>query len=199
MEIRVATICDFAQVREGLLSVISAGVTRLWRSQYPAPLGVMVALIFELVPGSASIPREVRFRVENADGARLAEAVGAIQVDPSPGLDPGETVDIATGSRLPRSATASCWPLSNRHRSDDRGYRSHHACLSCRLPERRSQTSVALTRSHSTRAFPDPATKPFPQTDHYLPSPAAASAGRGPGEDGSSTRVNSLIGSGLGC
>ena len=94
MEIRVATICDFAQVREGLLSVISAGVTRLWRSQYPAPLGVMVALIFELVPGSASIPREVRFRVENADGARLAEAVGAIQVDPSPGLDPGEMLTL---------------------------------------------------------------------------------------------------------
>lgn len=62
MEIRVATICDFAQVREGLLSVLSAGVTRVWQTQYPAPLGVMVALIFELAPGSARIPCEVRFR-----------------------------------------------------------------------------------------------------------------------------------------
>ena len=94
MKIRVATICDFAQVREGLLSVMSAGITRLWRTQYPAALGVMVALIFELVPGSASVPREVRFRVENADGARLAEAVCGIQVDPSPGLDPGEMLPI---------------------------------------------------------------------------------------------------------
>ena len=51
MEIRVATICDFAQVRDGLLSVISAGITRVWRSQYPAPLGVMLALVFEVGPG----------------------------------------------------------------------------------------------------------------------------------------------------
>ena len=94
MEIRVATICDFAQVREGLLSVISAGVTRIWRSQYPAPLGVMLALIFEVGPSDARIPREVRFRVENADGARLAEAAGAIQADPSPGHDPGEMLTL---------------------------------------------------------------------------------------------------------
>jgi len=94
MDIRVATICDFAQVREGLLSVLSAGITRVWQTQYPAPLGVMVALIFELAPGGASIPREVRFRVENADGDRLAEGVGAIQANPSPGLDPGEMLTL---------------------------------------------------------------------------------------------------------
>ena len=94
MEIRVATICDFAQVREGLLSVLSAGITRVWQTQYPAPLGVMVALIFELAPGSASIPHEVQFRVENADGDRLAEGAGAIQADPSPGHDPGEMLTL---------------------------------------------------------------------------------------------------------
>lgn len=94
MEIRVATICDFAQVREGLLSVLSAGITRVWQTQYPAPLGVMVALVFELAPGAATTPREVQFRVENADGDRLAEGVGAIQADPSPGHDPGEMLTL---------------------------------------------------------------------------------------------------------
>ena len=94
MEIRVATICDFAQVREGLLSVLSAGITRVWRSQYPAPLGVMLGLIFEVTPGRAKFPREVRIRVENADGARLAEATGGFQVDPSPGHDPGEMLTL---------------------------------------------------------------------------------------------------------
>ena len=90
MIIRVATLCDFAQVRERLLSVISAGVTRVWRSQYPAPLGIMLALICEIDPGSASIPREIRIRAENADGGRLAEAACAFQLDPGPGHDPGE-------------------------------------------------------------------------------------------------------------
>ena len=45
MKVSVAAICDFAQVREGLLSVISAGINRLWRPQYPAPMGAMLALI----------------------------------------------------------------------------------------------------------------------------------------------------------
>ena len=38
-----------------------------------------------------------------------------------------------------------------------------------------------MTKSHSTRAYPDHATEPFSQTDRYLSSPAADSAGRGPG------------------
>ena len=89
MEIRVATICDFAQVREGLLSVLSAGITRIWNNQYPAPLGVMIALILEINPSDTPI-QEVRIRVENEDGAQLAEASGGFKLEPGPGLDPGE-------------------------------------------------------------------------------------------------------------
>lgn len=90
MEIRVATICDFAQVREGLLSVLSAGITRIWNKQYPAPLGVMIALILEINPSDTLVPQEVRIRVENEDGAQLAEASGGSQMKPGPGHDPGE-------------------------------------------------------------------------------------------------------------
>lgn len=90
MEIRVATICDFAQVREGLLSVLSAGITRIWNNQYPAPLGVMIALILEINPSDTLVPQEVRIRVENEDGAQLAEASGGFQMEPGPGHDPGE-------------------------------------------------------------------------------------------------------------
>lgn len=100
MEIRVATICDFAQVREGLLSVLSAGITRVWQNQYPAPLGIMLALIFELNP-SEPLTNEVRFRIEDEDGTRLAEASGIVQVDLSPDHDKGEmlTVPLAVDFR----------------------------------------------------------------------------------------------------
>ena len=94
MEIRVATICDFAQVREGLLSVMSAGVNRIWSSQYPGRLGVMLALMFEVSPGQVGMPLDVHIRVEDADGVRLSEATASIQANPSAEHDPGEMLTV---------------------------------------------------------------------------------------------------------
>ena len=92
MELSVAAICDAAQVREGLLSVLSAGVNRVWRETYPAPMGVMLALLVEMTPGEAKTPHEIRIRVEDADGRdRLAEVLAAFQTTGISSLnDPGE-------------------------------------------------------------------------------------------------------------
>lgn len=92
MKLSVAAICDFAQVREGLLSVISAGVNRVWRETYPAPMGVMLALLVEMTPAESKMPHEIRIRVEDADGRdRVAEVLGAFQtLQVSPLNDPGE-------------------------------------------------------------------------------------------------------------
>ena len=92
MQIQVATICDFASVRDTLITIVSAGLTRVWRSQYPAPLGVMLALIFEVHP--SPVPKEVRVRVEDADGVLHAESTIGFQVGPGPGHDPGEMLTI---------------------------------------------------------------------------------------------------------
>lgn len=94
MEIRVATLCDFAQVREGLLTVASGGITRVWRSQFPAKLGIMLALIIETTAAEAIEPREIRIRVENEDGGRLAEAAGGFQLQTVPDHDPGEMLSL---------------------------------------------------------------------------------------------------------
>ncbi len=92
MNIRVATLCDFAQVREGLLSIMSAGITRVTRPQFPAPAEITVALMIELHPSEAMAPHEIRKRMEDADGRRIAEAVGAFQMATNPATDPGEMV-----------------------------------------------------------------------------------------------------------
>ncbi len=93
MKICVAALCDFAQVRESLLTVASAGITRVWRPQYPAPMGLMLALVIEVAPAEAALPREIRIRVEDSDGKRLAESSGGFQVDvPPEGNDPGEVL-----------------------------------------------------------------------------------------------------------
>ena len=95
MKVCAAAICDFAQARDGLLTVVSAGINRLWRPQYPAPMGVMLALIVEVSEGEAKVPREIRLRVEDGDGAPLAEASAGFQIEPPPAqLDPGELMMV---------------------------------------------------------------------------------------------------------
>lgn len=92
MDVRAALLCDFAQVREGVLIVSSGGITRLGRSQYPADMGIMLALMFEVEPNEIVTPREIRIHVETEDGAKLSEAIGTLQGVPPPNLDPGETL-----------------------------------------------------------------------------------------------------------
>ena len=94
MEIRVATLCDFAQVREGLLFVSSGGITRVYRDSFPAPIGVMLALVLEMSPVEAMDPHKIRVRIEDADGRKLAEMTGEVQVKLGSGHDPGELVNV---------------------------------------------------------------------------------------------------------
>ena len=95
MRISAATICDFAQVRENLLFVVGGSITRVWRDQYPNSMGVMLAVVLEVAPTEAQVPREIRVRVEDADGKRLAEASAAFQIGPPPPpLDPGEVMSV---------------------------------------------------------------------------------------------------------
>lgn len=94
MDIRVATLCDFAQVREGLLFVSSAGITRVYRESFPAPIGVMLALVLELSPVEAMDAHKITVRVEDADGRQLAEMVGEVKVTLGTGHDPGELVNV---------------------------------------------------------------------------------------------------------
>ena len=94
MILRVAALCDFAQVREQMLTVASAGVTRAYREEYPAQMGVMLALMLEVTEVEAAEPQEISVRVEDADGNMIAEAVAGFQVGEIFDLDPGEMLSV---------------------------------------------------------------------------------------------------------
>lgn len=85
-------LCDFATVREGLLHVLGAGVTRLWRQTYPAPLGLSLALLFRLEPSETHEQHRLRVVLVNEDGQRQAELDGQFGVQAGPGTRPGEQV-----------------------------------------------------------------------------------------------------------
>jgi hypothetical protein len=80
MEISNAMLADFAQVREGLLFVSSGGVTRCFRDQLPAPLGVFLATVLELDRIEAEQVHALHVVVVDEDGQQLAEIAGEIQL-----------------------------------------------------------------------------------------------------------------------
>ncbi len=55
-----------------MLFVTGGGVKRIWRSQYPAPLGVSLAMVFEVHQMELPYPHEVAIRVMGPDGQEVA-------------------------------------------------------------------------------------------------------------------------------
>lgn len=92
MEISSALLCDFAQVREGLLFVSSAGITRMWRPELPAPLGVFLAAVVEVDPIEGRVQHTILVRVVDEDGGEAAALSGDFQV--------GADVDLNVGEHL---------------------------------------------------------------------------------------------------
>ena len=79
MKVGTALLCDFASVRDGLLFVVAGGVTRLWRDEYPAPMNVSLALMFEVHQMEVPHPHEIDVRVVGEDGQEIARAQGGFQ------------------------------------------------------------------------------------------------------------------------
>jgi hypothetical protein len=101
MEITTAVICNWAEVREGILFISGGGITRAWKPQFPAPLGVCFAVILEGTQGEMiDISHEVEIVVTDADGAELGRLTGALQATGSPELHPAETLQLPLAFNL---------------------------------------------------------------------------------------------------
>lgn len=88
-----AMLCDFATVREGLLHILGGGINRLWREEYPAPLGVTLGLLFEVHPTEMDSEHTLEVVMIDADGKEIGNVSAdfAIAPDPDNGR-PGETL-----------------------------------------------------------------------------------------------------------
>jgi hypothetical protein len=96
VELQVATLCDFAEVREGLLFVSSGGVARIYCPQLPQPLGVFLALVLEVGPDEIQNVHEIRVTVtKDGGGTQLGQLVVGFQLVPPPHLHPGEAMVVS--------------------------------------------------------------------------------------------------------
>lgn len=48
MRLAMATLADTANVREGMINVLSAGISEMWRKDFPAPFAVTLPLLIEI-------------------------------------------------------------------------------------------------------------------------------------------------------
>ena len=95
MRISSLLICDFAQVREGLLTICSGGISRVSVAQFPAQLSLMMASLLELGPEDIGPIHEITWRVSHVDVAEtVAAGVAGVQVTEVPGAQPGELIQV---------------------------------------------------------------------------------------------------------
>jgi hypothetical protein len=93
--VSASLLCDFAQVREGVLFVASGGLTRAYRPEMPAAIGMMLALVIEVPADEQDQAHEIVMVIKHNDTAQeAARLVGGFQVGRPPEAFPGETIYV---------------------------------------------------------------------------------------------------------
>lgn len=94
MKVDSALLCDAATVREGLLHILGGGITRAGRSQFPAPIGLTLALRVLIHPTEADRAHTLEARLQDEDG----EVIGGFEVEFTP--DPESVKNLVAGELL---------------------------------------------------------------------------------------------------
>lgn len=101
-------ICDFAQVREGLLFVSSGGITRLTRATLPAPLRLSVAVVVEVPAYERNRTHEVRVTIVYADSAeQVGYGIIGFQPQEAEVADDGESLYVPLVLEIPPEAVTN--------------------------------------------------------------------------------------------
>jgi hypothetical protein len=88
--VTTAVLCDFAQVRDGLLCVLSGGVTRIVRREMPAPMGVMLAISFEVPFHERDLVHELAVVVRDPSNEEIVSVRAGANIRSAPIAEPGE-------------------------------------------------------------------------------------------------------------
>ena len=76
MDIHTALLADSATVREGLLHLLGAPITRIYPPALPASLNTTLVLIFDLAPQDLGVPHEIEVNITGPDNEAVAHVVG---------------------------------------------------------------------------------------------------------------------------
>jgi hypothetical protein len=100
VEVTTALLCDHVQVREGLLFVLSGGITRIRRPSFPAPLGAGFAVVLELDRIEAEHPHTFELVVVGEDGDEVGRINADLQIGDHSGTYAGENIQVPLGIEM---------------------------------------------------------------------------------------------------
>ena len=89
-----AMLCDAATVREGLLNVLGAGITRLHREQFPAAMGTQLALLLHSTAKEMGKNHKLVITVTHENKEKIAEFAVDFSVAANTGSKPEETITV---------------------------------------------------------------------------------------------------------
>ena len=97
VKIQALMLCDSANVREGLLNVLSAGITRIGSPVFPCQLGVTLAVICEVSVEESAV-HQLSVTVKYEDDTLVGRVQGGLTVERTGGnvLNPAESVLVPT-------------------------------------------------------------------------------------------------------
>lgn len=107
MRVDFALICDAVSVRDNLLHILGGGITRIWASEFPAPMRASLATRIMLDPDEAAERHKLRVVIQDDQGTRIGSFDAEFGVGVPDALAPGEEVQVPLGFplnpvRLPR-------------------------------------------------------------------------------------------------
>ncbi len=94
MRVDTALLCDAATVREGLLHILGGGITQVVRPEFPAELGVTLALRIMVHPTEMEHPHQLQIIVQGEDGEKVTEVKAQVQVADPHLVPPGEEGEL---------------------------------------------------------------------------------------------------------
>lgn len=89
-----AMLCDAATVREGLLNVLGAGITRLHREQFPAAMGTQMALLLHSTAKDMGKNHKLVITVTHESKEKVAEFSVEFSVGANQGAKPDEVITV---------------------------------------------------------------------------------------------------------
>lgn len=100
MRVDFALICDAVSVRDNLLHMLGGGITRIWASEFPAPMRASLATRIMLHPTEAEKRHKLRVVIQDEDGAKIGSFDAEFGVGVPDALTPGEEVQVPLGFPL---------------------------------------------------------------------------------------------------
>jgi hypothetical protein len=101
MRVNTALLCEAVTVRDGLINILGGGITEVQHSEFPAELGVALALRIMVHPTEVAHPHQLEIVLQGDDGEQVTKVDVGIEAGDASGIPPGEEGEMLIAWTFP--------------------------------------------------------------------------------------------------